>query len=369
MGILSHGIRLNNKMNGGTMLQNDDSIVMFGTLRLILAALVVMSHVEIYLKVPGFYWFSQGAAALVGFFILSGYLMKMIYLKRYENKLINIGVFWYDRFLRIYPHYYFYLFIIVIWILISQFSQLNWKILPIISHLTILPLNFLNFIPLQMLEGWAYWALVIPQAWTLASEFQFYLILPFLLRRKWIEYTALIISFIIFILAAFGILPTEAFGYRLLAGTLFIFLSGSLIYDVRFDSKNKKSPKLLFSVWLTMFPLLLGLIKFGKLAVPLNGPVIFGYLILVPVIYLLSGIKNRKIWDDWLGNLSYGVFLNHYWLIWVLDWLKFYPSPNLTDKWIGFFIVLPLSLIFSWISYNLIDKRIKNVRLWIRKEK
>lgn len=342
---------------------------MFGTLRFILASLVVMSHVEIYPTLPGFYWFSQGAAALVGFFLLSGYLMKMIFIQKYGNNITKVGSFWWDRWLRLFPHYYFYLLIIGIWILISRFAQLNWESTSIISHLTVLPLNFLNFLSLEMLDGWAYWALIIPQAWTLASEFQFYLILPFLLRMKWIEIVTLLISFGIFVLAAFGVLPTEAFGYRLLAGTLFIFLSGGLLYDIRNGKQSVISKFTLIGTWILIACLAILLQHFDKLQIPLNGPVIFGYIILVPLILLLSGIKNRRPWDDFFGNLSYGIFLNHYWLIWVLDWLRVYPNPTVSEKWIRYGIVMSISSILAFISYYLIDKNIKNVRLNVRKEK
>jgi len=335
---------------------------MFGTLRLILAFLVVLSHAEIYLKVPGFYWFSQGAAALVGFFLLSGYLMKLIFIQKYQNKLNNCGKFWIDRWLRIFPHYYFYLIIIILWILLSHFSQLNWETLPILAHITVLPLNFVNLIPMQMLKGWTYWALIIPQAWTLASEFQFYLILPFLLRRRWLEIIALVISLGIFIMASFGILPTEAFGYRLLAGNLFIFITGSLIYDIRFSNNAKISKYVVSTTWLGLVVLAIILKISGNLQVPLNGPVILGFLILVPIIWLLSGIKNRRNWDDFFGNLSYGVFLNHYWLIWVLDWLRIFLQPTIAEKWIRYLFVMVLSIVFSWISYNSIDKRLSKIR-------
>jgi len=335
---------------------------MFGTLRLILAFLVVMSHAEIYLKVPSFYWFSQGTAALVGFFLLSGYLMKLIFIQKYQNKLNNCGKFWIDRWLRIFPHYYLYLIIIILWILLSHFSQLNWEMLPVLAHITVLPLNFVNLLQLQMLKGWAYWALIIPQAWTLASEFQFYLILPFLLRRRWLEIIALVISLGIFVMASFGILPTEAYGYRLLAGNLFIFITGSLIYDIRHSKNAKISKYVVSTAWLGLVVLAIILKISGNLQVPLNGPVIFGFLILVPIIWLLSGIKNRRNWDDFFSILSYGVFLNHYWLLWVLDWLNIYPQPNMIEKWIRFGIVIPISLLLSWISYSLIDKRITQFR-------
>jgi len=335
---------------------------MFGTLRLVLAALVLMSHVGIFPSVPGFYWFNHGSMALVGFFILSGYLMKMIFLKRYNNNLADVGAFWKDRWLRIFPHYYFYLILTTLWIFIFKFTQLNWDIFRLFSHISVLPLNFINLLPLQMLEGWPYWALIIPQAWTLASEFQFYLILPFLLRDKRIEIGALVLSLGIFILAAFGVLPTEAYGYRLLAGTLFIFISGGLLYEARANIDNRLAKNILKLIWFGLFILTYFLRAEDKLQVPVNGPVIYGYLFLVPVIWFLSSIKNRRKWDDFLGSLSYGVFLNHYWLIWVLGWMEDKYRFNIENLWIRFLLVLFVSTTLSLISYNLIDKRIGNIR-------
>jgi peptidoglycan/LPS O-acetylase OafA/YrhL len=70
--------------------------------------------------------------------------------------------------------------------------------------------------------------LIIPQAWSLGLEMSFYLVIPWVLiyfsKRQ--IYALAFASFLVFLAAYLGKINSDYFGYRLLVGTLFMFLIG-----------------------------------------------------------------------------------------------------------------------------------------------
>lgn len=341
---------------------------MFGTLRLVLAFFVLISHVGINIKMPGYNWFNYGPMALMGFFMLSGYLMKLIFIKNYDNKTKNAFSFYYDRFIRIFPQYYFYTFLILIFVILTNYTKLQLTFPSIFSHLTVLPLNFINIWDIKAFSGWPYWALLIPPAWTLASEFQFYLLIPFLYQKWWPQAVVLFTSLLIFSLAMLGVIGSEAWGYRLLPGMLFTFMTGSILFDINTKSEKSQILKIVFvATYIYMIGLYLLLIKTGIYQSPYNGTVVLGFLLLTPIIYFLSKIKNRPNWDNFLGNFAYGVFLNHYGLIYFFDRIKILSENTVLEKSLRVGVLFPISLLLAFLSYNFIDKRLRNVRIAGRK--
>jgi len=75
--------------------------------------------------------------------------------------------------------------------------------------------------------------LINPQSWSLALEVQAYLVLPFILRNKVVKYFVAIISFAFFMIASMrvGGIDADTYGWRLLPGTIFMFIIGSFIND------------------------------------------------------------------------------------------------------------------------------------------
>lgn len=80
-----------------------------GTYRLILALLVLVSHMG--LTVLGL---NPGVVAVISFFMLSGYVMTAL-IKRYYLAPRSIPDFYLDRLMRLQPQYLFYLTLSVIY--------------------------------------------------------------------------------------------------------------------------------------------------------------------------------------------------------------------------------------------------------------
>lgn len=50
---------------------------------------------------------------------------------------------------------------------------------------------------------------------------------------------------------------------------------------------------------------------------PFNAEVTLGIAVGIPLVYLLTKLKFHRM-DEFLGNISYGVFLNHFVVMYLL---------------------------------------------------
>lgn len=275
-----------------------------GTYRLILAFLVLYSH-----TFGSIGDINPGVVAVISFFIISGYLMAILIEQNYYGLDKSAG-FYLDRAARLFPQYLFYLSLTII--LISSFGVDDSLVADrgfifVVANILILPLGF-------YMLGLGH-ALYIPPAWSLGLEVSFYIVFPFYwILPRGAKFGVFLGSFFLFTLAYIGTLNTDWFGYRLLPGTFFVFVLGAFV-----SSSDRSFLKLVWVVWGTM------LVGFSVLffvpsllALHFNMEVTLGSVIGIGAILYLKR-RPRSKWDDFLGNLSYGVFLSHYLFIFISD--------------------------------------------------
>jgi peptidoglycan/LPS O-acetylase OafA/YrhL len=182
---------------------------------------------------------SDGIIAVWIFFCLSGYLMgKAFYTQRYTTDISGVKQFILNRALRICPLYYFSALILCIFVYPNALRMENW------GDLTRICL-FLTAFPIPMFSNLDWFNPVI---WSLSTEVQFYLIVPFIYsifkpilvtNRKIIitTFLLLIISFLIRC-AAF---VTHPFHTALLLN-LDVFLWGFFVnawFDIQKNNQKK----------------------------------------------------------------------------------------------------------------------------------
>jgi peptidoglycan/LPS O-acetylase OafA/YrhL len=145
---------------------------MFGCLRLLLALAVVVGHVV------GPFWI--GAYAVFGFYGLSGYLMTMVLHSQYGYSPAGVARYASNRFLRIYPPYWFAACLGVV--VVHQAAACAVALVPnfMIPASSVEALKNLLLIGLDPAEP----QLLVPPAWALSVELIFYLLMGLGLSRN-----------------------------------------------------------------------------------------------------------------------------------------------------------------------------------------
>lgn len=313
-----------------------------GAYRLLLAMLVAISHMGVTLA-----GFNPGVIAVVSFLIISGFVMTSLIECNY-NAPEQFHLFYADRVLRLYPQFllYFVSSCAVIYFLLPGTPQAALTVNNIVTSLPIVPMGFYMY-GITVPE-------ILPAAWSLGLEMCFYLLIPFLIVYK-LRGFAYALSVAVFMVASLGYINTDVYGYRLLPGVLFIFLCGSYLY--RMQARGRVIVAATAIVAALMF---LAIVSGFIPRRPFNAEVTAGIALGVPAVFLLSKLKYHRM-DELLGNISYGVFLNHFVVMYVLRafWPVAYDATMVTA-------VLLLSFALSGVSYYCVERPALKLRHALR---
>ncbi|CAN1489217.1 COG1835 Predicted acyltransferases [Rhabdaerophilaceae bacterium] len=322
---------------------------MFGTLRFVLACLVAFSHLG-----GTVFGANPGVFAVIVFFMISGFVVQQILATgcRAEHFMI-------ERAIRIVPAYFAVLISTVLMIpwldrqsiffLTKSPGVSDW-----IANLTIVPLNYF------MWNGQDRFT-IIPPAWSLALELQFYALAPFVLsaRRIW-RIAMFAVSLGVWISANLLFINPDWWGYRLLPGTMFIFLCGAELARGAHLGGNMILGGSVFTASILLVAYADGLVAIR----PFNLETAAGLAVGLLAIRILRGVPRRR-WDDLLGGLAYPIFLTHFVLIWIFAANGTSPEKIVTN--LTLFTVWSLAtLATSLIIYYAIDVPLGPLRRSLR---
>ncbi len=324
-----------------------------GAVRYFLALAVLLSHMGISVGDM-----NPGVVAVVVFYALAGHVVYMLMTKfQSASSLSGLLSFYKDRFWRIYPLYFIGLILAVfLWIhgANSHFISKPPNTLDWLSNLSVIPLNFFMF------SGQDQFTL-IPPAWSLGLEIQFYILAPFILKiDKKLRNLIFFSSFLLFLLAQYNLFNSDTYGYRLLPGTLFIFMLGMTCHQLTSRDRHLLLGFLaLTGAGIFFFATYYGIVR------PFVRETSLGLLLSVIVLslhkqnfYILErglGAKTLRHISKSMGSASYGLFILHFSVIW---WVDLYYGNTFLFSPLGIISVIILTTLLALILNAFIEKPI-----------
>lgn len=179
-------------------------------LRFIAAAMVVVSHVELYGFNFNFHTlgiealFTIGDVAVIFFFVLSGFLITYLLFKEKDTMgTVSVKDFYMRRILRIWPLYY--LLLILGFLILPNIAFMDTGNLSHMMHKYFWPQLILNIFLLPNLGRACFTALPFNgMAWSIGVEEQFYFIWPILIKKSKKPLKVIIMIIIAYIMCFFG---------------------------------------------------------------------------------------------------------------------------------------------------------------------
>lgn len=306
-----------------------------GVLRFILAVSVVLFHTD-----PYGFQLVGGGLAVESFFIISGFYMSLVLDKKYTGVNGRYSLFIGNRLLKLYPAYWTVLVLAVlmqllVWLctgepflLIYQIMHFKMNLPGILflgfSNIAILGQDWVSFMGLDKASGDLFFTadfmktypflfsfLVVPQGWSLGIELCFYLVAPFLLRKKLffiLTLMALTVILRIYLVQVQG-LHYDPWIFRFFPSQLLLFLAGNLSYRVYTAIKTRiqlsKAGVYCILFFTTAITIAYSAIPFFALKKEI-------YLVLICLVLpLLVNAHKFFRFDTFLGELSYPVYLSH----------------------------------------------------------
>ena len=302
---------------------------MFGGLRLLLALVVCLSHLG--LTVGGHH---PGVSAVIVFYLLAGYVTRALI----EVQLKTPAAFYMERLIRLAPPYLGALAAAtIVWLMVnpaSHFTQRAPSLMDWIANISVVPLNYF------MWTGQDRFTLV-PPAWSLAVELQFYLLAPWLFRFNRLAISLTLASLVIYVVAGLGLINTDWWGYRLLPGVLFVFMIGAGL---------RSHPRLVaLLVCFGSAILLAVLILRPETQRAFNVETAIGLMFGAPLLAALS-LARRRQWDEVIGHLAYPVFLSHFLILWIFEALGL-SGPSILSSLPVLALYILVTLAFSFCLY------------------
>lgn len=324
---------------------------MLGSLRLLLAIFVTFGHLGAWQFADSF-----GIHAVFGFYVISGYLMTLVLRDIYQ---FQPAPYFLNRFLRLFPIYYAIALATLVAILVlpnaANYHE-AWSIqtrpADIIGNLLMFPFEFYDHA-----------FRLVPPTWSVAVEIVNYALLWLVVARSpWLGLATLAgaAAFHVYSLAIGD--PWQARYFPFYAALLPFAIGSCLYYLVGRMAKKPRAAltALMAGLWL------INLFMPGAFDWTAQQRNIFFYLnlaLISALILLIAASPIKLPFDKWLGDLSYPLFLAHWFAGFIIarvvlpgepfgDRLYFYALP----------LALALSIVLAWASNKLIEPLRDGVR-------
>ena len=275
------------------------------------------------------------------FFVMSGYLISMIALKRVDS-IKSLKQFYIKRVMRIYPVLLFISFIVIFALSLVEYLEL--ETLKMLRDTITFNSNF----QAEKINA-DYFGNndnnYLLHLWSIAIELQFYLLFPLLMLNKNIKNNIFYIAIVLIIIATF-ILSLEYSYYHSL-GRMLAFSVGIMAYLL--GSKVKTNNYIYFIALLSLI-----IISFTDMNIntyPNYNNIIVVALTIFALIFGKVGTQKKYKLFIFIGLISYSIYLWHYPLF------LFFHHLNIEINIFNIFMLVTILLGFSTFTYYIIEKR------------
>ncbi|MCH7128154.1 acyltransferase [Escherichia coli] len=352
---------------------------MLGIVRFFLASCVVVFHLSAQVSYLG--QFSVNC-----FYVISGFLITMILNETYK---FNLATFSLNRFLRLYPTYYFFLLIGSLIIFLMPHANefhLSWTGRFLsgdgISNALIFPWALVcekaDTHPFGLFFGSCPFISdgsrfrIVASSWSVGVELICYFVLWLFIARHWLSTMLFVVLLSCYHAFIFYTVGSQSAVYAPVVAALLPFSIGSTGFYIY----KKLKPYLFFSLKMQVMILLASILVFMLNWYMFNQTQTNGWnpthyyinniIALLIVILLVDSKPKGKLgyFSKLLGDLSYPVFLSHYfggYFAWLIIGFN-----NPSRGWEIFSLGYAISIAMGLVSVFLIDRRISQVRNKIR---
>lgn len=307
-----------------------------GVLRLFFALSVVLGHISINYLVSPIY-------AVQGFYIISGFYMAMILNERYVTPAANI-TFFKKRFMRLLPTYWL-IALLSLLVAFGYYSRhksdimffdfnhipsetsLSTYLYMITTNIIVWGQDLALFLGISPETGNIFFStlsfeeeypmcryLLIPVAWSISTEFTFYLLAPFILRKKY-KWVALL-----FVLSIVSNIVTNYYGlnnsnwrFRFFPSVLLFFLTGYIAY-LLYKRIESIHPSTRYKFYILAATILTTTVLLHINITFAIHECILLLIGLTSIPYLFYAFKSDKK-DRIIGEMSYPLYLIHpFWM-------------------------------------------------------
>ncbi|NID08776.1 acyltransferase family protein [Fibrivirga algicola] len=361
-----------------------------GLLRILLAAMVIFVHAG---PLPAFPTMG-GSLAVQTFYIISGFYMALILNEKYVHQCHPYRLFIINRILRLLPIYYvvFSLTLLTAIVMVATLGEPKLEFFRalrdssdqlspwtsaylIVTNLTLIGQDWLSFLTIDPEAGTLVFTsnftqsglnlnsfLIVQPAWTVSLELMFYMVAPFIVRRRtWVLLSIMLVSIgIRYVLRHYGHLYSMAWSYRFFPSELLYFVGGVLAYKGYRQLKTSKLPSWLYplsALVVLMYTLFFGL--FHQWLTDLGCPdgissALYRLTIGVSLPFLFAYTKNSHF-DNRIGDLSYPLYIVHF-LVW--ETLSAYAIGGAYSN----LYTLAIALAIAYTINRLVGEPIERVR-------
>lgn len=353
-----------------------------GTLRMLLALSVAYGHAGTFLGFP----LVPGDTAVQVFYAISGFYMALVLNEKYRADNSTYLLFIGNRFFRIFPAYAVVLLATLALAFVLSRAHLPelpfvsaWRSSPALdaadrsfvvgSHAVVLGLDLYPFLTLQsgslsFISNFSsdphqfIQFLVIPPAWTLGIEFSFYLIAPFLVRRRVTLVLAVFCLSLMLRMALqfyFG-LDGDPWSYRFFPSELALFLLGAIGYRAYRAPPDAAGPRIawLYAIACVCIAAVLLINRWHGMSRMASVGLLLLFLLAIPALFRLT--KSNPI-DRTLGELSYPIYICHFLVIWTIDGFSLVEPGVARGS-----TIIAVTFVLAAVLYWCIDRPIDNWR-------